>query len=251
MNKTVISWTDATWNPTHGCTRVSEGCRNCYAERLSRQKGFTSLPWTKANEARNILLKPHKLREPYGLKTPSRIFVNSMSDLFHPLIPEDYLQRIFAVMADCPHHTFQVLTKRPERAITWHLWPVNVWLGVSIENAQTVHRLATLRTIPASTRFLSCEPLLGPLALGDLSGIHWVIVGGESGPAFRPMAHGWAAHIKDACVAQGVAFFFKQSAAARTERGTSLQEADGQFYRWAQYPGSLDPPQQTAPHRYA
>lgn len=253
MNQTVISWTDVTWNPTHGCSRVSEGCRNCYAERLSLQKGFTRLPWTKAHEQSNVLLKPHKLRDPYRLKTPSRIFVNSMSDLFHPVIPDAYRAQIFQVMADLPQHTFQILTKRPELAVQWPTWPRNVWIGASIEDRKALTRLAYLQDIPACTRFISFEPLLEPVLTDyrtDLSGIHWGIVGGESGPNFRKMPHPWASVIQEACVSQGVAFFFKQSAAYRTEMGTSLQNWDGKFYRWAQYPDHLTPPQPGTPHPY-
>lgn len=250
MNQTAISWTDVTWNPVHGCSRVSEGCRNCYAERLSLQKGFTTLPWTKANEQANVLLKPHKLRDPYRLKVPSRIFVNSTSDLFHPVIPDEYRARIFAVMADLQQHTFQILTKRPEGAVRWTTWPVNVWMGTSVENVKALHRLEILRDCGAHTKFISFEPLLEDLrdAL-NLSGYHWSITGGESGPGFRPMPHRWARHIRDACLSHNVAHFFKQSAAPRTELGTSLQHEDGTFWTWAQYPGQLPPPTPAPPHR--
>lgn len=251
MNTTAISWTDVTWNPTHGCSRVSEGCRNCYAERLSLAKGFTTLPWTAPHAAHNVQLKPHKLRDPLKLKAPSRIFVNSMSDLFHPVIPESYLQRVWEIMALTPQHTYQILTKRPERASTWPgPWLPHIWMGVSIEDRKSLHRLETLRTCPAQIRFLSFEPLLEDLGTLDLRGYHWAIVGGESGPDFRPMPHPWARAIKDQCVDQSVAYFFKQSAAPRTEMGTALQEQDGTFQAWQQYPGTLTPPTPAPAHRY-
>mgnify|MGYP001602316082 FL=1 len=251
MNNTVISWTDVTWNPTHGCSRVSEGCRHCYAERLSLQKGFTKLPWTAANAAQNILLKPHKLRDPLKLKEPSRIFVNSMSDLFHPLIPNDYRAEIFAIMAATPQHTYQILTKRPEHAACWPgPWGQNIWMGTSVEDRKSLHRLNTLRDCGAQTKFISFEPLLEDLGCLALTGYQWAIVGGESGPSYRPMPHTWARTIKDACHAQNIAYFFKQSAAWRTEMGTSLQHEDGTFWEWHQFPGHIDMPTPAAPHRY-
>jgi protein gp37 len=251
MNKTAISWTTVTWNPTHGCSRVSEGCRHCYAERLSLQKGFTTLPWTAPNAAQNVLLKPHKLRDPLKLKEPSRIFVNSMSDLFHPLIPHDYRSQIFAVMNATPQHTYQILTKRPEHAACWPgPWTNNIWMGTSIEDRKSLARLDVLRECPAQIRFISFEPLLESLYGYDLTGYHWAIVGGESGPGYRPMNHLWARAIKDQCVKAGVAFFFKQSAAPRTEIGTSLQDWDGTFATWHQFPGQLTPAVPAEPHRY-
>lgn len=252
MNKTAISWTSVTWNPVHGCSRVSEGCRNCYAERLSLQKGFTKLPWTAPNASANVLLKPHKLRDPYKLKEPSRIFVNSMSDLFHPLIPNDYRTQIFEVMASTPQHTYQILTKRPENAATWPgPWVPNIWMGTSVEDRKSLPRLDALRECPAQIRFISFEPLLESLYGFDLTGYHWAIVGGESGPGYRPMNHLWARSIKERCVEKAVAFFFKQSAAPRTETGPSLQDWDGQFYTWHQFPGQLIAPVPATPHRYA
>lgn len=249
MNESIISWTNATWNPVAGCSRVSDGCRHCYAERLSLKFGWSKKPWTAANASENVILKPHKLREPYTLKEPSRVFVNSMSDLFHPLVPDEYITRVFAVMNDLPQHTFQVLTKRPERAAAWPgTWAPNIWMGTSVEDARVLHRIDTLRACSAQTRFLSCEPLIGPLGALDLAGIHWVIVGGESGPGFRPMPHAWAREIWEQT--EGVAFFFKQSAAPRTELGTSLRHADGSFWAWQQLPGHLVDPEPATPHRY-
>ncbi len=251
MNTTAISWTNATWNPTHGCSRVSEGCRNCYAERLSLQKGFTNLPWTKANEQANVMLKPHKLKDPLKLKEPARIFVNSMSDLFHPAIPDTYRDQVWAIMAMTPQHTYQILTKRPELAAQWHgPWLSNIWMGASVENAKALSRLVSLRACGAKVKFLSIEPLLESIGTPDFAGIDWVIVGGESGPDFRPMPHVWARDIRDACQASGTAFFFKQSAAWRTELGTSLQHENGTFWVWQQYPEALLSPAPGTPHRF-
>jgi protein gp37 len=160
-----------------------------------------------------------------------------MSDMFHPLIPDDYLRQMWDVMLDLPQHTFQVLTKRPERAAQWQgPWPQHIWQGTSVEDRKAKKRIDTLRQCGAAIRFLSCEPLLEDLGMLDLSGIHWVIVGGESGPHYRPMDHAWARSIRDQCVTQGVAFFFKQSAARLTERGTRLIEEDGTSTEWRQYP---------------
>lgn len=249
MNNTIIGWTKVTWNPVHGCTRVSDGCRHCYAEQLSLRYGWTKQPWTKAHEGENVVLKPHKLSEPLKLKAPSKIFVNSMSDLFHPLVPDEYIARVFEVMNACPQHTFQILTKRPERAAAWPgPWAPHIWMGTSVEDARVAHRIETLRTCGAQVRFLSCEPLIGPLGQVDLTGIHWVIVGGESGKDFRPMPHAWAREIWEQT--ETIAFFFKQSAAPRTEMGTSMRHQDGSFWTWNQFPGEMHAPVPASPHRY-
>lgn len=252
MTETKISWTAYTWNPVHGCSKVSEGCRNCYAERLSLQRGWTQNPWTHTWADLNVTLKPAKLKEPYRFPPGSRVFVNSMSDLFHERVPDDYLAQVFAVMADLPQLTFQVLTKRPARAAAWAgPWPSNVWLGASIEDARALGRLDDLRPIPASVRFVSAEPLIGPWPEEvDLTGIDWLIVGGESGPGHRPMPHAWARRLRDHCQAQGVSYFFKQSAAARTEMGGSLRHEDNTFWAWRQYPFQRPDPEPAAPHRY-
>lgn len=236
MQPSIISWTNVTWNPVHGCSRVSAGCKNCYAERLSRRYGYTQSPWTKRDEKRNVQLKPHKLKEPMRYKTPCRIFVNSMSDLFHEQIPDDYLYQIFDVMAQCPQHQFQALTKRPERAKQWSYWPDNVWLGATVENKKTLPRIQHLRCTGAKLKFISFEPLLEDLGIPDLTGIQWAIVGGESGPGYRPMDHEWARHIRDACRIYDVAFFFKQSSAYYTERGTELIEYDGSKTSYQELP---------------
>lgn len=173
-----------------------------------------------------------------------------MSDLFHELIPDDFIAQVFAVMNDCTEHTFQVLTKRPERAATWPgPWTPNIWMGTSVEDQRAAdQRIPALARCAANTRFLSCEPLLAPVDLAPwLRDLDWVIVGGESGPNFRPMDHAWARSLRDQCVAAGVAFFFKQSAAFQTERGTALEELDRSRTIWQQYPGHLDPPTKIAP----
>jgi len=220
---TLISWTDETWNPTTGCSRVSEGCRNCYAERLSLRFGRSKKPWTVPNALENIRLHPERLRIPYTWRKPKRVFVNSMSDLFHPLIPDSFVAQVFAVMADVPKHTFQILTKRPERAATWPgLWTRNIWMGCSVENRTALSRIDAIRSCGALTKFVSLEPLLEDLGTLDLRGIHWAIVGGESGPKYRPMRRQWAESIRDQCRAQGVAFFFKQDSGPRTEMRPDL-----------------------------
>ena len=246
MQQTKISWADATWNPVHGCSRVSAGCDHCYAETLSLRMRFTTKAWTGENASENVTIKPHKLNEPYRLKEPSRIFVNSMSDMFHPLIPDDYITQVFDVMTDLPQHVFQILTKRPRRATKWTgPWTHNIWQGTSVENRKVLYRIDQLRDCGAKTLFLSLEPLLEDLGEINLDGIHWVIVGGESGKGYRPMDHGWARDIRDQCVEKGVAFFFKQSAAYRTELGTDLEETDGNpKTTWQQFPDTCVPESQ-------
>jgi protein gp37 len=235
---TKIRWTNETWNPTTGCSRVSAGCKHCYAEALSLRFKRSAKPWTARNAHENVVLHPERLRKPYAWREPKRVFVNSMSDLFHELIPDEYVRQVFDVMADLPQHTFQVLTKRPERAVTWPgPWPDNIWMGTSVEGRKELHRVDALRSCGAQTRFLSAEPLLGPLAPLDLVGIDWVIVGGESGPGHRTMDHKWARGVRDECIEQGVAFFFKQDSGPRTEMRPWL---DGMV--WEQYPGDLRPP---------
>lgn len=221
-----IEWTEATWNPIAGCTPVSPGCLNCYAARLAlRLERMDPSPDNKyrgtAKKARNgrpvftgkINLDPDSLDLPRTWRKPRRIFVNSMSDLFHKDVPLEFIRRVFAVMESCPQHVFQVLTKRPEVALEHSSelpWPRNVWMGTSVENALYTHRVRTLREIPAQVRFLSCEPLIGAIPRLPLDGIHWVIVGGESGPGARPMEEEWVLRIRDQCRRAGVAFFFKQ-----------------------------------------
>ncbi|HEX8342850.1 MAG TPA: phage Gp37/Gp68 family protein [Tepidisphaeraceae bacterium] len=206
-----IEWTQATWNPVTGCTKISAGCKNCYAERMSKRLRAMGKP--QYTNGFKLTLQPDALSLPLKWKRPRTIFVNSMSDLFHPDVPLDYIQRVFAVMNKCPQHTFQVLTKRPEVAAAFSEdldWTGNIWMGTSVENALVSHRVRSLQEIPAAVRFLSVEPLIGPLPRLPLTGIHWVIVGGESGPGARPMDPQWVRAIRDRCVAQDVPFFFKQ-----------------------------------------
>jgi Bacteriophage protein gp37 len=197
------------------------------------------------------MLKPWKLKDPLLLKAPTRIFVNSMSDLFHPLVPDDYIRQVFDVMNQCQQHVFQILTKRAERAARWDYgWSEHIWMGTSVEDERAKYRIDALRQCPALVRFVSAEPLIGPLTNINLDGVNWLIVGGESGPGFRPMSHAWARELRDACLKQGTAFFFKQSAAPRTELGTSLRHEDGTFWTWQQFPGELKEPEAAAPHKY-
>ena len=206
-----IEWTDATWNPVRGCTKVSPGCKHCYAETFAeRFRGVKDHPFEHGFDLR---LVPKALELPLRWRASRRIFVNSMSDLFHEEVPLAYIRRVFDVMRRASQHQFQVLTKRAERmaelagklAIS-----SNVWMGVSVENAQYTSRIDALRGVNATVRFLSIEPLLGPLSVLDLDRIHWVIVGGESGPGARPMDVDWARSIRDQCQKAGVRFFFKQ-----------------------------------------
>ncbi|ORU98460.1 DUF5131 family protein, partial [Mycolicibacterium canariasense] len=230
-DKTGIEWTDATWNPVTGCTKVSDGCTNCYAETFAER--FRGTPGHYFERGFDVQGRPDKLSLPMTWRKPKRIFVNSMSDLFHDEVHDDYIARVFSVMARCPQHTFQVLTKRharmrsllrsrkfssfvedltPSASELVGMWPLpNVWLGVSAENQQWAKiRGDALRETPAAVRFFSCEPLLGPIDDVDLDGIDWVIVGGESGRCARPMNPDWARSLRDQCQVAGVPFLFKQ-----------------------------------------
>ena len=211
MAKSSIEWTEATWNPVTGCTKISAGCKNCYAERMARRLHGMGVP--NYRNGFQLTLHEHAVTLPLTWRKPQVVFVNSMSDLFHRDIPLEFLQRVFEVMRTAAQHRFQVLTKRAERLreLAPHLpWPDNVWMGVSVENADHRERIDHLRSTPAAVKFLSLEPLLGPLADLDLRGIHWVIVGGESGPRARPMDPAWARDLRDQCLHAGVPFFFKQ-----------------------------------------
>jgi protein gp37 len=205
-----IEWTEATWNPVTGCTQVSPGCAHCYAKTFAER--FRGVPGHPYEFGFDLQLRPNRLEQPLLWKKPRLIFVNSMSDLFHEDVPFEYIARVFGVMGQAHWHTFQVLTKRSERLATAApelIWPDNVWMGVSVENQRWTNRVDDLRKVPAFIRFLSCEPLLGPLKL-NLEGIHWVIVGGESGHQARRMNPEWAASVRDQCLEAGVPFFFKQ-----------------------------------------
>jgi len=217
-NKSNIEWTEMTWNPVTGCTKVSQGCKHCYAERMAKR--LTAMGAERYRNGFSVTLHPDLVDIPRGWRLPRVVFVNSMSDLFHDDIPLAYIQRVFATMRDCPRHTFQVLTKRSERLaeLARHLpWPENVWMGVSVEDARVLHRVADLQSVQAKVRFLSLEPLIGPLESLPLDGIHWVIVGGESGPQARPMRKEWVKDIFRQCRAAKVPFFFKQWGGTRKD----------------------------------
>jgi protein gp37 len=298
MAKSSIEWTDETWNPVTGCSKVSPGCAHCYAEavtqRFATSWGVSDLPWTPANAHLNVAVRGDRLEQPLHWRHPRMVFVNSMSDLFHDEVPDWFIAQVWSVMANCPQHTFQVLTKRPERMqrfvrrLTWahpmetgsgwradllpdDRWTMddepasplpNVWLGVSIENRRFVHRADELRATPAAVRFISAEPLLGPLrapwnkrwvtedghtgwcsigtelgVLPDLhlNGIDWLIVGGESGPRHRLMSPEWVRALRDAAGLYGTAFFFKQWGGRTPKSGG--RELDGRT--WDEMPAAL------------
>lgn len=217
-NNSSIEWTQATWNPVTGCSKVSAGCKNCYAERLAaRLQGMGNARYRNGFK---VTLHADVIELPKRWREPRLIFVNSMSDLFHEQVPMEFIQRVFATMRDCPQHTFQILTKRSARLRTLAKnleWPGNVWMGVSVEDERVVHRVADLQCVPAIVRFLSCEPLIGPLDNLSLAGIHWVIVGGESGPGARPMKIEWIRSIFRQCRKCKVPFFFKQWGGVRKD----------------------------------
>ena len=218
-----IEWTERTWNPATGCTKVSEGCRNCYAERLSRRLRLMGSP--KYRRGFEPAAHPGELARPRRWRKPALVFVNSMSDLFLEDLPAAFVRDVFRVMNETPRHTYQVLTKRPERALRLApqlRWTPNIWLGASVESARRLGRADSLRRIPAALRFLSLEPLLGPLPGLDLGGIGWVIAGGESGPGARPMRPEWARQIRDRCTRCGVPFFFKQWGGPNKKRAGRL-----------------------------
>jgi protein gp37 len=220
MSKTTIEWTEVTWNPVTGCDRTSAGCDNCYALALSKRlKAMGAEKYQNDGDPRTsgpgfgITTHPASLKQPYGWRKPVTVFVNSMSDLFHAKVPAGFVQDVFDVMADTPQHTYQVLTKRSlrlRRMADKLNWPANVWMGVSVEEPKVLNRIDHLRDVPAAVRFLSCEPLIAPLPAMDLTGMDWVIAGGESGPNHRPIESAWVEDIRDQCVATNVPFFFKQ-----------------------------------------
>lgn len=233
-DRSAIEWTEATWNPTTGCDRVSAGCDNCYALTLAKRlKAMGAAKYQGDGDPRTsgpgfgLTVHPDALDVPRGWKRPRTVFVNSMSDLFHARVPLPFVRDVFAVMTETPQHTYQVLTKRSRRLrrVADRLeWPRNLWMGVSVENAEQLGRVADLRTVPAAVRFLSLEPLLGPVTGLDLDGMGWVIAGGESGPGHRPMEPDWVIEIRDACHAAGVPFFFKQwGGRSPTTGGRDLQ----------------------------
>ena len=230
--QTRIEWTEMTWNPTVGCTKVSPGCKHCYAETMAKRLQAMGMPGYERGF--RLALMPDRLSEPLERKKPTVYFVNSMSDLFHERVAFDYVRRVFDVMARAPQHTFQVLTKRARRMAEFCVdlvVPENVWLGVSVENRKHgLRRIPYLRSIEAPVRFLSIEPLLEDLGRFDLSGIQWAIVGGESGRKARPMKPAWVDGIKRQCDAAGVAFFFKQWGAWGADGERRSKSANGREY---------------------
>lgn len=235
-DKSAIEWTDATWNPVTGCTQVSPGCDHCYAMTFAeRFRGVKGHPYTKGFD---LTVRPERLQLPLKWKRPRRIFVNSMSDLFHEKIPENFIHQVFDTMEAGDWHTYQVLTKRPHRLVRLVdklPWPAHVWVGVSVELANFGWRVDRLRKVPAAVRFISAEPLLGPLDDVCLDGIDWVITGGESGARSRPCRHEWVARLRDRCINEGIAFFHKQWG-GRTPKANG-RELDGKT--WDEFPTPL------------
>jgi len=234
---TQIEWTDATWNPVTGCSKITAGCDNCYAERFSER--FRGVPDHPFENGFDLTVRPMRLTQPLSWKGSRRIFVNSMSDLFHKEVPRDFIDKVFDTMEKASWHTFQVLTKRSS-LLTRYLAqrypasfaPSHIWLGVSVEDAQNAVRIKYLKSARATVKFVSFEPLIGPVGKIDLSGIDWAIVGGESGPRARPMEEAWAIDLRDQCRTQKVAFFFKQWGGIRPKSGGRRLKGR----EWNQYP---------------
>jgi len=236
-----IEWTDATWNPITGCTKITAGCDNCYAARFSER--FRDVPGHPFQNGFDLTLRPSRLAQPRKWRRPRMIFVNSMSDLFHKQVPCEFVDRVFDTMEAADWHIFQVLTKRSSlmrdylvRRYGSNAPPANIWLGVSVEDRSALARINHLRSAPAAIRFLSIEPLIGPIGEVDLAGIHWVIAGGESGPKARPMNKEWARDLRDQCAAKQVPFFFKQWGGIRPKAGG--RSLDGR--EWNDLPRTID-----------
>lgn len=236
-DSSLIEWTDATWNPVTGCTKISPGCDNCYAARFSER--FRGTPGHPFENGFDLTLRPERLKQPLIWTRPRKIFVNSMSDLFHKEVPRAFIEQVFDAMEQAHWHEFQMLTKRSslmrnflKARYAHRLPPRHIWLGVSVEDRASLSRIRHLQQAPAGVRFLSIEPLVGPIGQMDLAGIDWVIVGGESGPRARPMNSEWAREVRDQCVSAGVPFFFKQWGGFRPKQGG--RELDGR--EWSQYP---------------
>lgn len=234
-----IEWTDSTWNPVTGCTKISPGCKHCYAERMATRLAGMNQP--RYRNGFEVTLQPDLVRLPLHWRQPRTIFVNSMSDLFHEEIPESFIAEVFQTMLEAHWHTFQILTKRADRLseVAGRLaWPINVWMGVSVESPRYLNRIERLRQIPAAVRFLSVEPLLTRIPLLPLAGVDWVIVGGESGPGARRMEADWVREIRDRCFESGVSFFFKQWGGVRKNRmgrvldGRTWDEVPQPVLRW-------------------
>ncbi|WFR99610.1 DUF5131 family protein [Rhizobium tumorigenes] len=236
-NSTAIEWTDATWNPVTGCTKISAGCDNCYAERFSER--FRGVPNHPFEHGFDLLLRPERLLQPLSWSSPKMIFVNSMSDLFHKDVPSTFVDKVFDTMEQADWHTFQILTKRSSlmrdyvnKRYQAKPAPPHIWLGTSVEDGARKSRIGHIQRMNASTRFLSVEPLIGPMGLMNLKDIDWVIVGGESGPKARPMQSEWVREVRDQCNKAGVAFFFKQWGGIRPKTGG--RELDGK--QWSELP---------------
>lgn len=231
MTTSKIEWTEMTWNPVTGCTKISSGCRNCYAEIMTRR--LKAMGQEKYKNGFKLSIHPETLSEPYKWKKSKVVFVNSMSDLFHQNVPIEYIQKVFEVMNDNPQHLFQVLTKRAEKLHYYDQkgllkWSHNIWMGVSVEDQENLYRVDLLRKTKARVKFLSCEPLLGSLSNMDLRNIDWVIVGGESGPHSRPMDPDWVIDIMEQCKRADVQFFFKQWGG--TNKKKTGRELQGKTY---------------------
>jgi protein gp37 len=237
--QTAIEWTDTTWNPVSGCAQISRGCDNCYAKRIAER--FRGTPNHPFENGFDLTLRPHKLAEPLRWRRPRRVFVNSMSDLFHKDVPIEFIDRVFETMELSPRHVFQILTKRSSlmrRYVNdryqYRMAPQHIWLGASIEDRRSLVRLRHLSTTNASVRFLSLEPLLEDLGMIELDGIHWVIAGGESGPGARVIDANWIRSIRDQCFKRKVPFFFKQWGGKTSKAGGN--HIDG--HKWLQFPVS-------------
>lgn len=243
MGKTKIEWSDDVWNPVTGCTKVSEGCRNCYAMTFAeRWRGIEGHYFEKGFD---VQLRPHKMDDPLFWKKPRKVFVNSMSDLFHEKVPFHYIEQVYGTMALANKHTFQVLTKRPDRMQKFYNTCVfngplpgnepldNVWIGVSVEDNRVKNRIDILREIPAQIRFISFEPLIGDVGKLNLDGVHWAIIGGESGHGARKMNTEWATNIKNQCLEQGVSVFIKQMGSVWAKDNESTDSKGGNWDDWA------------------
>ncbi len=238
ISKSAIEWTESTWNPLTGCTKISPGCKHCYAERMSKR--LKAMGQEKYKNGFQLTLHEDVLNDPLVWKKPQMIFVNSMSDLFHEDVPVDFILRTFSVMKEANWHTFQVLTKRAERLLEidpFIDWPENVWMGVSVENQEYTFRIDCLRKTKAQTKFLSLEPLLGSIPNLDLENIQWVIVGGESGPKARHVDQIWVTNIRDQCLSDNVPFFFKQWGGVNKKKNGRILEG----HTWDQMPASVLP----------
>jgi protein gp37 len=227
MATTKIEWTESTWNPITGCTKISSGCKFCYAEVMARR--LKAMGQEKYKNGFDLALHPEALNEPYTWKKGKMIFVNSMSDLFHKEIPIEYIQKIFRVIKENPQHVFQILTKRADvlryyDSEGWLEWPHNLWMGVTVESNEVMHRIDNLRSTSARVKFLSCEPLLTSLPTMNLQGIDWVIVGGESGRTPRPIKEEWVIDIKEQCLKMNVAFYFKQWGGTNKKKAGKMLE---------------------------